>query len=391
MQHIEFIFKAITHYNQTYAAIVSLPDDYDENRTQKYPVFFLFHGDGQISSGGYTSSGLLKESWNLWARLESEELEWTDCIFVQPQMPGGSGGSWSLLFLQEFIEVILGIREVPGGQPSVGIGGIGIGGYHSYNIDKNRIYLAGISRGGEAITKLVDNNIADFFCCVIHIAAINNVILTAEQASKVRYFIGHHKINDPAVFVTAIDRWINAFASAVNTVRTVIRRLAGDDHSGWVEELANTDSDAIDSIYTFPLSTSRLDFTNIDANTGLPVPDPDPETPAIFELFNSREIIDLIHSQVKGRISPHPNDIANILEAMVKVKPTILTIEGEQEYTVVWDDVKISAYGDHAKFEVWQNGEINHMPVIQRSVNGENKPTSYTFILDNITTEIHIK
>lgn len=280
MQHKEFICRTYSPWQQTFAAMVSYPDNYNPNRTEKYPVFFLFHGLGEIAgSGGYTSAGLLKQSWNLRARLNSGALDWTDAIFVQPQISYGSGNVWNENQLQEFIEVILGIRAVPAGQPTTGTGGLGVDGYHYYNIDRSKIHIAGISLGGQAITKLVAKNPADFFRTVIHLSAINDVINTPAAAGKVRRFWGRHSLNDTTVYPSALDRWTNNLTLAGNSIAVFENRPATGAHSGWEQELARTGNSQVNSIYTFAFLNSVT---------------PEPEPPDLVSTLPANEATEVL-------------------------------------------------------------------------------------------------
>jgi hypothetical protein len=67
-----------------------------------------------------------------------------------------------------------------------------------------------------------------------------------------------------------------------------------------------------------------------------------------------------------------------------------ILVSGEAQHVLTWDADKIKKYGKHGHFEIWQSNELNGSPVITRTLDVNGNPDTYTFYLDNITSEIHI-
>ncbi|MCA6431232.1 MAG: hypothetical protein IM613_17490, partial [Cytophagales bacterium] len=114
-----------------------LPADYASNPTKKYPLLIFLHGSGETGSGSpadlekVKANGppkLINQGSNMCFTVNGT----TECFLViSPQLSPSAGGWWPSI-LQPFFEYIL-------------------NGPMNYRIDKTRVYLTGLSLGGQGV------------------------------------------------------------------------------------------------------------------------------------------------------------------------------------------------------------------------------------------------
>lgn len=75
------------------------------------------------------------------------------------------------------------------------------------------------------------------------------------------------------------------------------------------------------------------------------------------------------------------------IDAMLNQEP--ISVNGQQEYVLEWTNQLKAIYGSWAKFQVWQGGSWEKVPV-EWELGEDGKPLRYTFTLDGLDTKIFI-
>lgn len=162
-----------------------LPPNYSADPAKKYPIMFFLHGTGETGNGSpgdlekVKAAGppkLIKDGHSMCFTVNGVE----ECfIVISPQLGPSKGGWWPNIQGELFDYVL--------------------NGPHNYKIDKNRIYLTGLSLGGQGVYMGVgDASLPDIFAAAIPIAAFGNVNGCNISARKIPMW-GFHGENDSAI------------------------------------------------------------------------------------------------------------------------------------------------------------------------------------------------
>ncbi len=138
-----------------------LPPDYATNPTKKYPVLFFLHGSGETGNGSPSELQkvkahgpplLIENGHNMCFTVNGVE----ECfIVISPQLANGVGGWWPSI-LNDFFDYVL-------------------NGSQNYRIDKNRVYLTGLSLGGwGTYIGAGDPSVPDIFAAAAPVSAFGN-------------------------------------------------------------------------------------------------------------------------------------------------------------------------------------------------------------------------
>ena len=138
-----------------------LPPDYATNPTKKYPVLFFLHGSGETGNGSPSELQkvkahgpplLIENGHNMCFTVNGVE----ECfIVISPQLANGIGGWWTSI-LNDFFNYVL-------------------NGPQNYRIDKNRVYLTGLSLGGwGTYIGAGDPSVPDIFAAAAPVSAFGN-------------------------------------------------------------------------------------------------------------------------------------------------------------------------------------------------------------------------
>ena len=148
------------------------PTNYNPAGSKKYPLLLFFHGDGQQGSGSVSDLSAFLTSFDINKLLRGVQRQWNvngetfEFITLMPQMTLADGG-WTVAKIEQIIRFA----------------------EENLSIDRDRIYLTGLSRGGDAIWKFltsiksnVDKIAAVFTCCTVRIWHAANFCLMKDVA-----------------------------------------------------------------------------------------------------------------------------------------------------------------------------------------------------------------
>jgi hypothetical protein len=202
------MFNKIAKTTKTNGYVVYLPDNYDASK--KWPVQFFFHGDGQIGDGSEAGLqsiiDLIDSPYYPWAA----QLKKDRCIMIAPQLnPQPYNIYWPLSYADEALEFA-----------------------KQYSIDTNRLYLSGISRGGDIVfgypASSVDNGskfAAILACCCVSVGGNYSFVKSPVMA--------YHAKNDPIVSYLGTDSTIKMINAANPPVKAIAKFFDIGGHEIW--------------------------------------------------------------------------------------------------------------------------------------------------------------
>lgn len=138
-----------------------LPPNYNADPSRKYPVMFFLHGLGERGNGSASELERVKVAGPPKMIAGGHNMCFTvngveECfIVISPQLSSGQGGWWTNILAEVFDYVL--------------------NGPNNYKIDKNRVYLTGLSLGGQGVyIGAGESTIPDIFAAAVPVAAFGN-------------------------------------------------------------------------------------------------------------------------------------------------------------------------------------------------------------------------
>lgn len=174
--------------------LVVTPDKYDPKR--EYPLLIFLHGRGE--------QGEDVELLKFHGPYEMVEKLGLELIIVAPQSPKDQ--RWDIDMLSAFVDDVIA----------------------KYPIDKNRVYLTGLSMGGEGAWRLAIHR-PETFAAVVPICGVS----APSQAARIRDvpIWVFHGAKDPVVPVRETTRMVDALKAAGSNVRVTVYEDEG--HLSW--------------------------------------------------------------------------------------------------------------------------------------------------------------
>jgi predicted peptidase len=193
--------------------LLSLPPDYDENPTQQHPLILFLHGLGE--SGGEGISLDVVKKHGLPKRVERKHT--LPFIVVSPQCPRDTWWSDHTAALMGLLDKVI----------------------ESYRVDKQRVYLTGLSMGGYGTWHLA-SIFPKRFAAIAPICGGMPWFVRLEEAARRMKDLpvwAFHGAKDEAVPLKESERVVEALKIAGNNVKfTVYPEL---EHDSWTETYAN--------------------------------------------------------------------------------------------------------------------------------------------------------
>ena len=221
-----------------------LPSDYTTNTSRQYPVIIFLHGAGEVGNGSpsdlnklkiYGPPKLIDQGHPMCFTVNGVE----ECfIVISPQLRPDAGGWWPSI-LTGFFDYIL-------------------NGSQNYRIDRNRVYLTGLSLGGEGVYIGLGET-PDVFAAASVIAGFNNGNGCTISARKIPVW-GFHGLLDTTVPYTAglteFSR-IGWCTTPVPTAELKWTSYVGIGHNSWDNAYTADHSIQTPNLYEWFLSKSK--------------------------------------------------------------------------------------------------------------------------------------
>lgn len=198
-----------TSDGQTVNYLIFLPENYgaaDGEKQKHWPLMIFLHGAGERGS----DIELVKK-WGPPKRVATDKS--FPFVLVSPQCPGGQ--RWNIEHVKQLVEHV-------GGQ---------------HRVDKNRIYITGLSMGGFATWKLIAQY-PDIFAAAVPICGGGNVE-SAERLTQIPIWAFHGDA-DMVVPLSASTKIVDAIKEQGGT-KIKFTVYEGVGHNSWSETYANQD------------------------------------------------------------------------------------------------------------------------------------------------------
>jgi gliding motility-associated-like protein len=241
-----------------------LPPDYSANPTKKYPVLFFLHGTGETGNGSpselekvkvHGPPKLIEGGHNMCFLVNGVE----ECfIVISPQLKSGVGGWWPSI-LNDIFDYVL-------------------SGPQNYRIDKDRVYLTGLSLGGQGVYIGVgDPAVADIFAAGAPVSGFGNGNGCLISSRKIPMW-GFHGESDGSVTydvgLTAFNN-IRYCTSPVPTGELKWTSYTGKGHDIWENYAYRTDNNLHDpNLYQWLLTKSKNNLPKLVINNPSPTCSP---------------------------------------------------------------------------------------------------------------------
>jgi gliding motility-associated-like protein len=241
-----------------------LPPDYATNPTRKYPVLFFLHGTGEVGNGSPTDLNKLKVNGIPKIIEGRHTMCFTvngiqECfIVISPQLRPGLGGWWPSLLNDVFDYVLNGARN--------------------YRIDKNRVYLTGLSLGGQGVYIGVgDSAVPDIFAAGAPVSGFGNGNGCRISSRKIPMW-GFHGTSDGTIFYgTGLSEFNNIgnCTSPTPTAELKWTPYSGLGHNIWENYAYRTDNNLhTPNLYQWLLTKSKNSLPTLVVNNPAPVCSP---------------------------------------------------------------------------------------------------------------------
>jgi predicted peptidase len=193
--------------------LLSLPPDYDENRTQQYPLLLFLHGLGESSGEGTTIEIVKKHG----PPKRVERKHTLPFIVVSPQCPRDTWWSDHTPALMGLLDTVI----------------------NSYRVDKQRVYLTGLSMGGFGTWHLGFLYPKRFAAIAPICGGMPWFVRLEEAAARMKNLPiwAFHGAQDESVDLEESERVVEALKAAGNNVRFTIYPDLG--HDSWTKTYAN--------------------------------------------------------------------------------------------------------------------------------------------------------
>lgn len=235
-----------------YGYLEKLPFDYATNLTKKYPLLIFLHGLGETGNGSpadlarvkaHGPPQLIENGSTMCFNVNGVQ----ECfIVISPQLPSGYGGWWTTVLAEIFNYVLNGPQN--------------------YRIDRNRVYLTGLSLGGQGVyTGVGDPAIPDIFAAGAPVAGFGNVF-ACNIASRNIPMWGFHGTSDGTISYS--DGFANfdamRWCHPAPVAELKWTSYPGVGHNAW--DNAYTTDHSVQSplnLYEWLLTKSKTSTTNI--------------------------------------------------------------------------------------------------------------------------------
>jgi predicted peptidase len=197
-----------------------LPPDYSTNTTKKYPVIIFLHGLGERGNG--TPAEIQKVKYNGLPRLieTGHNMCFTvngvqECfIVISPQLTVDQGGWWAS-YLQPVFDYVL-------------------NGSQNYRIDKSRVYLTGLSLGGQGVYIGLGET-TDIFAAGATIAGFANGNGCTISERKIPVWGFHGESDGTIPYATGLNEFnrIRSCTTPVPTAELKWTSYPGVGHNSW--------------------------------------------------------------------------------------------------------------------------------------------------------------
>jgi predicted peptidase len=183
--------------------LMYLPADYEKTPDKKWPLIFFLHGSGE------RGSDVQKVAAHGPPKLlgEGTELAVKDFIVVSPQLPGSERG-WQPMSLNLMLDDILA----------------------KYHVDKDRVYLTGLSMGGYGTWEWAATNPARF-AAIAPMSGGGDPRRAARALRKMPIW-NFHGEDDPTVPISESEKMVEAVQKAGNE-EVKFTRYPGVGHDCW--------------------------------------------------------------------------------------------------------------------------------------------------------------
>ncbi|MBS1553289.1 MAG: gliding motility-associated C-terminal domain-containing protein [Bacteroidetes bacterium] len=208
-----------------------LPPDYSTNSSRKYPILFFLHGSGEVGNGSPTdlqkvkANGppyLIEQGHNMCFIVNGVE----ECfIVISPQLRPGLGGWWPSVLNEVFDYVINGPLN--------------------YRIDKTRVYLTGLSLGGQGVYIGVgDAAVPDIFAAGAPVSAFGNGNGCRISSRKIPMWGFHGTADGTIPYSTGLQEFNNIVncTSPTPTAELKWTPYVGLGHNVWQNYAYRTDN-----------------------------------------------------------------------------------------------------------------------------------------------------
>jgi gliding motility-associated-like protein len=224
-----------------------LPPDYATNPIRKYPVLFFLHGSGETGSGSpadlekvklHGPPKLIQNGHNMCFMVNGVE----ECfIVISPQLRPGLGGWWPSVLNDVFNYVLSGPQN--------------------YRIDMNRVYLTGLSLGGQGVYIGVgDPAVANIFAAGAPVSGFGNGNGCSISSRKIPMW-GFHGTSDGSIpYSTGLSEFNNIqnCTTPAPTAELKWTSYAGQGHDIWENFAYRTDNNLhTPNLYQWLLTKSK--------------------------------------------------------------------------------------------------------------------------------------
>lgn len=224
-----------------------LPPDYTTNPTRKYPVLFFLHGAGEVGNGSATDlqkvkahgpPNLIEAGHNMCFTVNGVE----ECfIVISPQLRPGTGGWWPSIQNDVFDYVL--------------------NGPFNYRIDRTRVYLTGLSLGGQGVYIGVgDAAVPDIFAAGAAASAFGNGNGCRISSRKIPMWGFHGTADGTIPYSTGLNEFNNIVncTTPVPTAELKWTPYVGLGHNIWTNYAFRTDNNlATPNLYQWLLTKSK--------------------------------------------------------------------------------------------------------------------------------------
>ncbi len=240
-----------------YGYLEKLPADYLTNPTKKYPVLFFLHGLGERGNGSPTDLNKIKAHGPPYHIENGSTMCFTnpstgvnECfIVISPQLPSSFGGWWSSVLYDVFNYVLTGPQN--------------------YRIDLNKVYVTGLSLGGQGVYNSFDPGIPDIFAAAAPVSAFGNGYSCSISARKVPMWGFHGTVDGTITYATGFANFdnINYCTTPVPVAEYKWTSYAGLGHNIWNNYAYRVDNNLhTPNLYQWLLTKSKS--TAPTANAG---------------------------------------------------------------------------------------------------------------------------
>ena len=238
-----------------------LPPDYATNTTKKYPVMFFLHGAGETGTGSAADLEKLKVAGPPKEMKNGHNMCFTvngveECfIVISPQLGAGVGGWWAGILAGVFDYVMTGPEN--------------------YRIDKDRVYLTGLSMGGNGVYNGAGAT-TDIFAAAGVIAGFNNGYGCTISARKIPMWGFHGESDGTIPYATGLANFqaITSCTSPVPTAEYKWTSYPGVGHNAWDRAYTTTHTYHNPNLYEWLLtkSKSNLPVANAGSDKSIVLP-----------------------------------------------------------------------------------------------------------------------